>query len=299
MTKCQYETDKAKLATKILDQKEGDQKCTLDPSIVEATYKVRFGGVSQEVDLSSYPTPSSLVDNDMLMAPFTPNEVKIALARSNKKTAAGPECVDLAMLAAEDKQGRMLCNLFKSWLFSGRVPTSVKENRSILLPKGSEGLDDINNWRPLTISSVLPRLYTNVVTGQVSRLVDMNPRQRGFISVPGCGENGFLLEQIISHSKANRRSLCITFLDLAKAFNTVSHKHIIAGLRQLRMVEHFVNMVIDLYSDVSTTFTNGGGTTDKIPMTRGVKQGDPPLTIAIQHSNGPTTVRNHRSQKWV
>lgn len=187
-----YESDKAKLATKILDQKEGDQKCTLDPSIVEATYKERFGGVSQQVDLSSYPAPSSLVDNDLLLAPFMPKEVKTTLARSKKDS---------------------------------RVPAPVKENRSILLPKGSTGFDDINNWQPLTIASVLLRLYKNVIASRVSWLVDMNPRQRGFVSAPGCGENGFLLKQIIKHSKAKRQSLCVTFLDLAKAFDTVSHKH--------------------------------------------------------------------------
>jgi hypothetical protein len=46
------------------------------------------------------------------------------------------------------------------WLYTGKVPMEIKENRSILLPKGTTGLENVDNWRPLTISSVMLRLYT-------------------------------------------------------------------------------------------------------------------------------------------
>jgi hypothetical protein len=38
--------------------------------------------------------------------------------------------------------------------YTGKVPMEIKENRSILLPKGTTDLENVDNWRPLTISSV-------------------------------------------------------------------------------------------------------------------------------------------------
>jgi hypothetical protein len=90
----------------------------------------------------------------------------------------------------------------------------------------------------------------------------------------------------------------VVFLDLAKAFDTVSHKHINEGLKRFRVNRHFIDVVIDLYTDASTHFTLAKGETPKIPMTRGVKQGDPlspllrylvPSAGAINGSFWPST----------
>ena len=176
-----FENDRQSLASRLLDGKEADAKCDLEPDIVEATYKERFGGPSQEVDLSAYP-PAEPVNNDTLLCPFTSKQVKAALAKAKKGTAAGPDKIDLAKLKSADRQGKALMNLFNTWLLMGHVQAEVKKNRSILLPKGSEGLDNIYNWRPLTISSILLR---------VLRAFRINERQRGFMKASGCAENGF------------------------------------------------------------------------------------------------------------
>jgi hypothetical protein len=54
----------------------------------------------------------------------------------------------------------------------------------------------------------------------------------------------------------------------------VSHKHISEGLKRFRVDSHFIDAVVDLYTDASTHFTLAKGETPKIPITRGVKQAD-------------------------
>ena len=269
-----YYKKRKELATEILDCKPAAAKCDLDPKTVHATYQARFGGESQEVNLSRYPKAKP-ADNELLMKPITQDEIQKAYSRAKKDSAAGPDGIGLRKLKELDPKFAMTCNIYNVWLHTRKVPNQIKDNRSILLPKGTKDLEDVNNWRPLTISSVMLRLYTNILAKRVTKGVPLNPRQRGFIEAPGCSENGFLLQRIQKHAKRNRKRLSVVFLDLAKAFDTVSHKHISEGLKRFRVNSHFIDAVVDLYTDASTHFTLAKGETPKIPMTRGVKQGDP------------------------
>ena len=72
-------------------------------------------------------------------------------------------------------------------------------------------------------------------------------------------------------------------LNLVKAFDTVSHMDIDSALQRFGVSPDFVELVGDLYSDAKTHFKLETGETSEIPMTRGVKQGDPlsPLLFNI------------------
>ena len=158
----QFENDRKALSKRLLDGKESGAKCNLDPEVVEQTYKERFGGVSQEVDLSSYP-PAEKVDNNELLKPFTSKTVKAAMRKAKKNTAAGPDKTDLKKLLTVDRQGKTLTNLFNTWL----------------------------------LTSIVLRLYTNLLASRVLKEFKINERQRGFIKASGCAENGFLIEKVI------------------------------------------------------------------------------------------------------
>ena len=123
----------------------------------------------------------------------------------------------------------------------------IKENRSILLPKGTTDLENMDNWRPLTISSVMLRLYTNILAKRVIK------------GVPRLLRKWVFLQRIQKHAKRNGKRLSVVFLDLAKAFDTVSHIHIQQGLKRFCVNDHFIETVVDLYTDASTHFTLAKG----------------------------------------
>lgn len=75
----------------------------------------------------------------------------------------------------------------------------------------------------------------------------------------------FLLSEMINHDKKEGRQLCVTFLDLAKAFGAP---------------EQFVDVVDDLfYIGTPTVFQTDARKTGEILITRGVKQGVLPSTL--------------------
>ena len=50
---------------------------------------------------------------------------------------------------------------------------------------------------------------------------------------------------------AIEKRLSVVFLDLAKAFDTIPHKHISEGLKRFGVDSHFIDAVVDLYTDAS------------------------------------------------
>ena len=94
------------------------------------------------------------------------NEVRKAVRAIRTGSAAGPDRITVLKRKAEEMPGFL-------WLMTGRVPEKLKASRSLLLPKGTTDMLNIGNWHPLSISSVLLRLYED--TGKKANKRNQHP----------------------------------------------------------------------------------------------------------------------------
>ena len=191
-------------------------------------------------------------------------------------SAAGPD-----RLSAKDLKRKVgerpgfLAGVYTIWLMAGKAPEQLKESRSLLLPKGTSNLDQIGNWRPLSINSVLLRLYSKILAKRLTRTITLHPAQRGFISAPGVEQNSVLLDHVIRKQQKGKGTRAVAVLELAKAFDTVSHDLIVKGLIRLGVPNQFIDVMEDLCDGAMTTFKTAEGETRPIQINQGVKQGDP------------------------
>ena len=95
------------------------------------------------------------------------------------------------------------------------------------------------------------------------------------MAAPGVEQNSVILEDAIKKQKEKKGNLAVAFLDLAKAFDTVSHDLIAKGLERFSIPLQFRNVIADMYEGASTEFGTVDGTTAPIRLRRGVRQGDP------------------------
>ncbi|NXN03847.1 POLR protein, partial [Sylvia borin] len=93
------------------------------------------------------------------------------------------------------------------------------------------------------------------LTARLTKACPLNPRQKGFIQAAGCSENLQLLQSIIWSAKKEHRPLGVVFMNIAKAFDTVSHQHILHGLQKRGVDPHIISLVSNMYENIHTRIT--------------------------------------------
>ena len=202
---------------------------------------------------------------------FMEEEIREAIDSTDKETAPGPDSWKLTDVIKISKQE--LTMLFNKWYLDG-APEEIKVCRTILIYKAGDK-KDVGNWRPITIGSILLRLYAKVWDSRIRKNVSINNRQKAFRPVDGCFENVKILQDLIQVSRRRRKELNVVILDLAKAFDTVSHESIVKALRRKEVPETIVKVITDMYSNASTKIVTKKGSTERIMIKSGVKQGCP------------------------
>ncbi|KAK9535952.1 hypothetical protein VZT92_005783 [Zoarces viviparus] len=268
-------SSRAKLAKFVLDKQLGTC-CPVPLKEVADTYERRWGIGEPFLGLGQFKSKGK-IRNEAFEPLFTPLEVLMNLRAVANNSATGPDGISKRALAQWDPSGEKLAKMFSSWLVAGMIPTVFKECRTTLLPKTMDPhkLGDINEWRPITIGSMILRLFSRLLTKRLIKACPLHPRQRGFIAAPGCADNLMILEGVIKNGKCSGNTTAVVFIDFAKAFDTVSHEHMLTVLRQKGLDDHIVNLIKNSYEGCSTTVKCIEGTTGNIGMRVGVKQGDP------------------------
>lgn len=152
-----YKKDRKQLAAVILDgalysqREEGPETQT-----VEKTYSSLFEEESP-VDNELFKMIGEVRED--LLLPITIEEIKTSI-KDNKSRTVGPDG-----WSVRDVIG--LCPgtisvLANAMFYLVYVPARLKENRTILIPKNKEDSKNINNYRPIIISSIFLRIINKI-----------------------------------------------------------------------------------------------------------------------------------------
>lgn len=108
------------------------------------------------------------------------------------------------------------------------VPSAFHHGRLVLIDKEENDPKDINNWRPITIYSVVRKVIEKALEAALRAQVTININQRGFvIDIPGCHMNAKLVNACLKSAKKFKRNCTVVFLDVSKAFDRIGHDHIL------------------------------------------------------------------------
>lgn len=205
-----------------------------------------------------------------LWAPISEMEIRRGLPAGT--TSAGPDGIAARLIRKIPSE--ILVRIYNIIMWCGKAPRRLLESITTLIAKKS-GASSPGDFRPITVSSVFIRTLHKVLSSRMAKLVHLDPRQRAFRPTDGCSDNIFLLDLLLRYHHKHHKPLFMASLDIAKAFDSVSHKTIEETLQVMGVPEPMVMYIKDVYAGSSTQLCCNGWTSAKIHPDCGVKQGDP------------------------
>ena len=231
------------------------------------------------------------------------DDVKEAIKATANKTP-GPDGMDARLIkAALPDLLPELRRLFTLALHHG-LPPELKQGRTTLIPKKDKTSTDPSTYRPITVLPVLTRMFHKAVDIALRRHVYkhniLSEHQAGFMPARSTYRQGMILSCLAAAGRTLDRDLHVSFLDVEKAFDTISHEVLLQVMRDtLHLPLGWIEVIRLLLLDNSTTILG-----HLIKLTRGCLQGSPlspllclflmeDLTRYVQSQGPPKDAHGH------
>lgn len=202
--------------------------------------------------------------------PVVPSEVVKSFPELT--TSPGPDGTTTRQLKAVPID--ILTRIFNLFLLCGKLPGHLLKARTTLIPK-KDGATRPGDYRPITVQSIITRTFHKILARRMTTMVTLDERQKAFLPRDGCAENIFDLDMVLRYHRQHFKPLFMASMDMAKAFDSVSHKTLRDTLCIKGMPGPMIEYVMDTYKRSTTTLVCNGWESEEIKPTCGVKQGDP------------------------
>lgn len=169
-----------------------------------------------------------------------------------------------------------LTYIFNKCLDVGIFPTALKKSVVLPIHKGGDR-DRVNNYRPISIlpslSKILERIINNRLTKYLEHKNILSPNQYGFRAAMSTSDAVHELTNFVAE-KLDKGSKCLSiFLDLAKAFDTVSVPILINKLESIGVRGIQLNLFKDYLTSRTQCVKIGETISTPLSVTYGVPQG--------------------------
>lgn len=170
----------------------------------------------------------------------------------------------------------VLLVMLNGFITSANIPDGLKV--AIVRPLFKGGArSKIENYRPISILSILGQILEKHLFQSMYSFLDTNetfsPTQYGFIAGKGTQPALDDFSDNLYSTFENNMFACALFLDVSKAFDTVSHQLLLRKLHRLGFRGPFYSLLENFLSHRSQLVSIGGFKSSLLPLKAGVPQG--------------------------
>ncbi|KAA0702529.1 R2DM Retrovirus-related Pol polyprotein from type II retrotransposable element [Triplophysa tibetana] len=201
-----------------------------------------------------------------LLNPIEVEELQGSL-KSLTKSAVGMDKVIANNLLAWHLPS--LAGLMDLILLTENLPAPLATARITMIPK-VQSPGDCSDYRPIAVTPILTRALHKILARRMRDQLAFSATQFAFLQRDGCLEATTILHAILRNCHDNLRPLAVAFLDLSKAFDTVTHEALSEAAEQaglpLPLLRYIGNVLHKSESVINSRSFRSG---------RGGRQGDP------------------------
>jgi hypothetical protein len=181
-----------------------------------------------------------------------------------------------ALKNAPEELWEALTDLFNLIQKEGTAPEVWKTGRVVMVAKPGDPME-LGNYRPLTVINSVSGLFSKVLNGRLTEEVEvrgfLGEIQQGFRKGRSGAENNFVLNTILAMCAAKGKKPHMAFIDIKKAYDTVSREILWKKLTKLGLGGSFLGMLQAIYTDDRLVTEVNGEATRSIFLGRGLRQG--------------------------
>lgn len=211
---------------------------------------------------------------------FSDADVRSALESVNLNAAPGPDGVTprLARRLLSDFKSFQFFVLFFNLCFdTAMVPVQWSRSHVFVLYKGKGARGDPNSYRGINLLSVFMKIYEKLL---LSRLTDwasshnlLGREQFAFRSGSSTIDAAFLLQTLTQAHFSLKSGLCAVFVDLKKAFPSLSRSMLLSRLALLGLPPKILNAIASLFVSTSSRLRVDNFLSEVFSVTEGVLEG--------------------------
>ncbi|KAK6758218.1 hypothetical protein RB195_015814 [Necator americanus] len=186
--------------------------------------------------------PHHLREDGQVIQEVLPSEIRHAIMSVRNRTAPGPDRIRPQHLKSlSPVLINTLARLFTRYLSECKVPKQWKTSKTVLLYKKGDP-HDLGNYRPICLLSVIYKLFTRVVLNRIEKVLDEGQpcEQAGFRNGISTIDHIHTVSKLIEVSREHKMPLCLTFIDLKKAFDSADREAVVEALGNQGVPTHYI-----------------------------------------------------------
>lgn len=214
---------------------------------------------------------------DELAEPPNNKEVAEAIRQLQSGKSPGPDGIPPEVF----KEGgphlmEKLTSLFQVFWEREELPRDLKDANIVYLYKNKGDRSSCDNYRGISLLSIAGKILAKVIITRLTlHLLEgvVSESQCGFRANRGTVDMIFATRQIQEKCKEQQQDLFLLFVDLTKAFDTVSRTGLWAILGKLGCPPKLVSVIRAFHDGMQGRVTCAGEASQPFNVTNGVKQG--------------------------
>ena len=214
---------------------------------------------------------------DSLDRPVTKEELLKVVKNLKSKKSFGEDQINNRMIKASIALlDNSMLKLFNMSIDCGEFPAAWCQGYIVPILKSGDK-SDASNYRPITISSCLGKIFSSILNNRVMQFLETNniisKAQIGFRKGHQTSDHLLLIKALINAYKQKRKHIYASFVDFSVAFDSVWHLGMIYKLYKSGFTCKIVRLLQSMYSKIKACVRRGNYLSENFSCNRGTRQG--------------------------